>query len=134
MPYILYDSAMAESPDGRGVLLFGGHSDETYYEDRILELHAGANSWNILNTTLKNGRCKHVVIPFQWFILITSTIYSCSEKLITEKCKHKANQPEKNLLKIKDFMKDLFRNLSWTTWKKYFFIQMNICFKVYLLT
>ena len=42
----------------------------------------------------------------------TSTIYSCSEKLITEKCKHKANQPEKNLLKIKDFMKDLFRNLS----------------------
>ena len=43
---------------------------------------------------------------------ITSTIYSCSEKLITEKCKHKANQPEKNLLKIKDFMKDLFRNLS----------------------
>ena len=42
----------------------------------------------------------------------TSTIYSCSEKLITEKCKHKANQPEKNLLKIKDFIKDLFRNLS----------------------
>ena len=33
--------------------------------------------------------------------------YSCLEKLATEKCKHKANQPEKKILKIKDFMKDL---------------------------
>ena len=33
--------------------------------------------------------------------------YSCLEKLSTEKCKHKANQPEKKILKIKDFMKDL---------------------------
>ena len=37
----------------------------------------------------------------------TANGYSCLEKLATEKCKHKANQPEKKILKIKDFMKDL---------------------------
>ena len=65
MPYAVYHSAMAESPDGRGVLLFGGYSDENGYEDRILELRAGANSWNILDITLKTGRSSHVVIPLQ---------------------------------------------------------------------
>ena len=62
MPYDLFFSAMAESPDGRGVLLFGGVSDENDYEDTILELRAGANSWNILDITLKNGRKYHNVI------------------------------------------------------------------------
>ena len=56
---------MAESPDGRGVLLFGGKSDENEYEDRILELRAGANSWNILDITLENGRWDHAVIPLE---------------------------------------------------------------------
>ena len=55
---------MAESPDGKGVLLFGGYNDD-FREDRILELCAGANSWNILNITLKNRRAFHVVIPLQ---------------------------------------------------------------------
>ena len=55
---------MAESPDGRGVLLFGGDRGGNSYEDRILELRAGANSWNILNTTLKYTRKRHMVIPF----------------------------------------------------------------------
>ena len=50
---------MAESPDGRGVLLFGGG----VFEDRILELRAGANYWNILDITLKTGRYSHIVIP-----------------------------------------------------------------------
>ena len=54
---------MAESPDGRGVLLFGGRSTEDYFEKRILELRAGADSWNILNVTLENARYNHVVIP-----------------------------------------------------------------------
>ena len=62
LPYSLDISAMAESPDGRGVLLFGGYSDEYSYEDRILELRAGANSWNILDITLENGRNGHVVM------------------------------------------------------------------------
>ena len=44
---------------------FGGASSDTRFENRILELRVGSNSWNILNITLKNGRCKHVVIPFQ---------------------------------------------------------------------
>ena len=61
LPYSLSWSAMAESPDGRGVLLFGGYASE----DSILELRAGANSWNILNITLENGREGHVVIPLQ---------------------------------------------------------------------
>ena len=57
---------MAESPDGGGVVLFGGlNTDVNQFEDRILELRAGANSWNILNITLKNRRAFHVVIPFQ---------------------------------------------------------------------
>ena len=63
LPYGLYHSAMAESPDGKGVILFGGRSAENDPEKRILELHAGANSWNILNVTLENARRDHVVIP-----------------------------------------------------------------------
>ena len=55
---------MAESPDGRGVLLFGGYFGNGW-EDRILELRAGANSWNILNITLEKPRSSHVVIPLQ---------------------------------------------------------------------
>ena len=63
LPYGLYWSAMAESRDGRGVILFGGYGTENTYEKRILELHAGADSWNILNVSLQNGRNLHVVIP-----------------------------------------------------------------------
>ena len=62
MPYGLMYSAMAASPDGRGVILFGGLSDENEYVNRILELRAGADSWNILDISLKNGRFEHVVI------------------------------------------------------------------------
>ena len=65
LPYALNSNAMAESPDGRGVLLFGGGSDENDYEDRILELRSGPNSWNILDVTLEIGRYGHVVIPLQ---------------------------------------------------------------------
>ena len=65
LPYGLMYSAMAESPDGRGVILFGGWSDENDYEKRILELRAGANSWNSLDITLAEGRSAHVVIPLQ---------------------------------------------------------------------
>ena len=54
---------MVVSPDGRGVIVFGGWSDENVHEKRILELRADANSWNILEITLENGRSAHVVIP-----------------------------------------------------------------------
>ena len=64
LPYILNDSAMAESPDGKGVLLFGGQTlTIPYNSNRILELRAGADSWTILNVTLENARSNHVVIP-----------------------------------------------------------------------
>ena len=63
LPYGLMYSAMAASPDGRGVILFGGLSDENEYVNRILELRAGADSWNILDVSLENARGSHVVIP-----------------------------------------------------------------------
>ena len=53
---------MAESPDGRGVLLFGGRSTENRYEKRILELHVEADSWNTLDVSLVNVRRRHVVV------------------------------------------------------------------------
>ena len=62
MPYGLAYSAMGESPGGRGVMIFGGYSDNGT-EKRILELRAGASSWNILDVNLKNARNEHVVIP-----------------------------------------------------------------------
>ena len=65
MPYDLHESAMAESPDGRGVILFGGWSNENGYEKRILELRADDNSWTILDKTLEKGRKEHVVIQLQ---------------------------------------------------------------------
>ena len=69
LPYGLLYSAIAKSPDGRSVFLFGGAKSniDVVFENRILELHAGAYSWNwsILNFTLKNRRKNHVIIPLQ---------------------------------------------------------------------
>ena len=64
---------MAKSPDGRGVLLFGGTSStSSIYENIIFELRTGANSsnflewnWNILDINLKHKRRYHTVIPLQ---------------------------------------------------------------------
>ena len=66
LPYALDDSAMAESPDGKGVLLFGGSNVGRTPRDLILELRSGADSWNILNIILETGRHGHVVIPIKW--------------------------------------------------------------------
>ena len=69
LPFGLFDSAMAKSPDGRGVLLFGGCTNAGCVvdgiDDRILELRAEANSWNILNITLEYRRNGHVAIPLK---------------------------------------------------------------------
>ena len=59
---------MTESSDGRGVLLFSGRSydaasDHYLYIDKILELRAGANSWNVLDVTLQYAREDHIVLP-----------------------------------------------------------------------
>ena len=67
LPYPLDNSAMAESPDGKGVLLFGGYNyNDNTIEDRILELRAGSDSWTILNVTLQTKRFEHTVIPIPW--------------------------------------------------------------------
>ena len=57
----LLDSAMTQSPGGEAVLTFGGQTGEV--PDKIMELRAGANSWEILNKTLRNPKSKHTVIP-----------------------------------------------------------------------
>ena len=56
---------MAESPHGRGVLIFGGISRNNPNPSQILELRAGSNSWNNLNINLEHGRHGHVVVPLQ---------------------------------------------------------------------
>ena len=66
LPYSLSFSAITESLDGKGVLLFGGKSIQP---KKILELHAGDNSWTILNITLENGRWSHNVIPLNCKLL-----------------------------------------------------------------
>ena len=64
LPYRLYDSAMATSPDGGGVILFGGYNyDKHAEEDTILELRYGSDKWTTLPQKLKHARRSHVVIP-----------------------------------------------------------------------
>ena len=56
---------MAVSPDGKGVLLFGGISTlSDHISNEILELRAWAN-WTILNVTLQEQRSSHTAIPIQ---------------------------------------------------------------------
>ena len=65
LPYNLEDSAMATSPDGGGVILFGGYnSDKPGKEDILLELRYGSDKWTTLPQKLKAPRSHHVVIPF----------------------------------------------------------------------
>ena len=55
---------MVKSPDGKGVLLFGGYNGDNYTtECRILEFRAGADSWAISHVTLQTIRKEHTVIP-----------------------------------------------------------------------
>ena len=61
LPYTLYGSAMATSPDGGGVILFGGEGGSG---DTILELRYGSNQWIELPQKLNQPRSYHVVIPF----------------------------------------------------------------------
>ena len=64
LPYKLQGSAMATSPDGGGVILFGGWNwDKKAIEDTLLELRFGADNWTILPQKLKQPRQDHVVIP-----------------------------------------------------------------------
>ena len=91
LPYNLFQSAMATSLDGRGVLLFGGigcsgiYTDSCHHTDRILELHPGASSWSSLQFTLEHRRSWHNVIPLQWLITISINnpiiFYTCVDNI-----------------------------------------------------
>ena len=65
LPYGLYASAMATSPDGNGVILVGGISSSS--GDSILELKADGQgwvgAWTTLSTKLQYGRQYHIIIP-----------------------------------------------------------------------
>ena len=61
LPYKLADSAMATSPDGGGVILFGG--DNGAKNDTLLELRYGSDKWITLPQKLTRPREAHVVIP-----------------------------------------------------------------------
>ena len=56
---------METTPDGNGVLLFGGYSG--VYLNEILLLKSDGNgwvgSWTILEAKLQYGRFDHVIIP-----------------------------------------------------------------------
>ena len=60
LPYPIAYGAMAESPDGKGVLLFGGYNSDTFMIN-ILELRAEGN-WTITIDTMQKGRWDHIVI------------------------------------------------------------------------
>ena len=64
LPYRLYNSPMATSPDGGGVILFGGYNKDRFYpEDKILELRFDSNEWIPLPQNLNPSREGHVVVP-----------------------------------------------------------------------
>ena len=58
---------METTPDGNGVLLFGGYSNSSGYLDDILLLKSDGNGWvgywTTLEAKLQYARCYHVVIP-----------------------------------------------------------------------
>ena len=76
LPYPIIGGSMASSPDGNGVILFGGYRYpvtrqgipcQSQYIGSILELRSNgqgwASSWTTLTTNLKYPRARHVVIP-----------------------------------------------------------------------
>ena len=55
---------MATSPDGGGVILFGGWNIDKYvFEDTLLELRYDSDKWTTLPQKLNQPRKSHVVIP-----------------------------------------------------------------------
>ena len=64
LPYKLASSAMVTSPDGGGVILFGGWNIDKYvFEDTLLELRYDSDKWTTLPQKLNQPRKSHVVIP-----------------------------------------------------------------------
>ena len=63
LPYELSESVMAPSPDGGGVILFGGYNyEKREREDTLLELRYDSKNWTQLSHKLDQPRSEHVVI------------------------------------------------------------------------
>ena len=70
LPYGIDMAAMAPSPDGDGVILFGGRTklESSWIQlDTIFELRAdgqgGVGTWNALSANLQYARQYHIVVP-----------------------------------------------------------------------
>ena len=63
LPYILSNSHMATSPDGEGVILFGGSKGSYESVDTLLELRYDSDKWTELPQKLNQPRKQYVVIP-----------------------------------------------------------------------
>ena len=68
LPYKMDGGRMASSPDGNGVILFGGRKDFNYnHFASILELRSDGKGWvgpwKTLKAKLQYPRSFHVVIP-----------------------------------------------------------------------
>ena len=85
LPYDITGGAMASSPDGNGVILFGGYKMTEYpssqpldsiFELKFVGVGLGAY-WTTLTTKLQHPRWEHVVIP-----LVMDTYYKfCNSSL-----------------------------------------------------
>ena len=67
LPNDLWLHAMATSPGGGGVILFGGWTSYKGgtggIQDKILELQFEDNEWTVLDQKMDQPRQNHVVIP-----------------------------------------------------------------------
>ena len=68
LPYSQHSMSMVTSPDGKGVIIIGaedgtGDGIRSNDKDRLLELRAGAISWNFLDRKMEYNRYGHTVIP-----------------------------------------------------------------------
>ena len=65
LPYSISNGKMATSPDGKGVILFGGSTTSSHESDAILELKSDGQgwvgTWTTLSVKLQYLRYLHVV-------------------------------------------------------------------------
>ena len=67
LPYGIGTSSLATSPDGNGVIMFGGATSSSYNTNTIIELKSDGqgwvSDWTILSAKLQFPRYYHLVIP-----------------------------------------------------------------------
>ena len=67
LPYGIGTSSLATSPDGNGVIMFGGSTSSSSSTDTIMELKSDGqgwvSDWTILSAKLQFPRQFHLIIP-----------------------------------------------------------------------